>query len=439
MIRNSSRLHKGIIEMQSVFRGFLLTNDESFLTTYSRGIKEIPVLFQEGRRFIKDSPDQLVKLDSILLLHRNWIEYSSSLIAAKKASDNGLAYRDLFENKLRKQVGKNINDEISLKFREFDRYEYRIREARRNQLQESIEITKTYSIIFVFLTVIIGLMSTMYIVNHISRRITGMVDLAKSISHGNFTKVKDNKNDELTSLSVSLNSMSETLSKNIRELQKRNSELDQFGYVVSHDLKAPIRGIHNVIQWIEEDLHDELSVQMKKYFAIIRERIRRMEELITGLLDYARINREKPLKEPVDVNLLVKDLADLIIPPDFELLVDELPVLNTERIRLQQVFSNLISNSVKYTAAKKPRIDIKCKELKKVYEFSVADNGIGIAPDYHEKIFEVFQTLRDKNAKESTGIGLAIVKKIIDDQHCDIKVNSDAGKGAIFTFSWPKN
>ncbi|HEY1024231.1 MAG TPA: ATP-binding protein [Sphingobacteriaceae bacterium] len=443
IIRNSSRLHKGIIEMQSVFRGFLLTENESFLTTYYNGMNTLPRLFEEERRLLTESPEQLEKLDSIQYLHRQWIDYANAVIAAKREALNapgkGHLYQDIFENKLKKQLGKNINDEVTQKFREFDRFEYRVREARRSVLQTSIERTKTFSIIFVVLTVIIGLISTFYIVNFISKRITGMVDVAKNISNGQFTKVKDDQNDELTSLSVSLNSMSETLSKNIRELEKRNSELDQFGYVVSHDLKAPIRGIHNVIQWIEEDLHEELSGQMKKYFGIIRERIRRMEELITGLLDYARINREKPLKEPVDVNLLVKDLADLIVPKEFDLRIETMPVLTTERIRLQQVFSNLMSNSVKYTQASVPRIDITCREMKKVYEFSVADNGIGIAPEFHDKIFEVFQTLRDKNAKESTGIGLAIVKKIIDDQHCNISVSSDAGKGAAFVFTWPKN
>lgn len=141
-----------------------------------------------------------------------------------------------------------------------------------------------------------------------------MVNLANNISKGEFAIVKDNQNDELTSLSVSLNSMSETLSKNIKELEKRNKELNQFAYVVSHDLKAPIRGIYNVIQWIEEDLGKEVSAQMRKYLNIIPERIKRMEDLIHGLLDYARIGREKPLKEKVDVQTLIEDITELIAP-----------------------------------------------------------------------------------------------------------------------------
>jgi signal transduction histidine kinase len=439
IIRNSSRLHKTVIEMQSAFRGFLLTGDEAFLDSYYLGNRELPTLFADQRKLIENSKAQTVRLDSIKKLHLSWIEYSNTLIEAKKRVEaNPSVYDELFQNKLRKQVGKRINDHISTIFRDFDRAEYRIRETRRNALNLSIERTRTFSLIFIVLTVIIGILSTLYIVRLITKRIAMMVNLADNISKGEFAIVKDDKNDELTSLSISLNSMSETLSKNIHELEKRNKELNQFAYVVSHDLKAPIRGIYNVIQWIEEDLGNEVSAQMRKYLNIIPERIKRMEDLIHGLLDYARISREKPLKEKVDVDTLVKEIAELIIPKEFRLETHNLPVLKTEKIRLEQVFSNLISNSVKYSSGN-GRIVIKGKELNDHFEFSVKDDGIGIDPQFHGKIFEIFQTLREKHAKESTGIGLSIVKKIIDDQHCTIRVESDLGKGSTFTFTWPKN
>ncbi len=441
VIRNSTKLHKGIIDMQSAFRGYLLTSDTTFLELYYTGFKDLPPLFKLQRSLIINFDGQTKKLDSIRALHNQWIDYSNLLINAKKEAmtrpSSGL-YNDLFENKLRKQVGKNLNDQISDIFKDFDRAEYRVRELRRDVLSHSIERTRTFSLIFITLTVIIGIISTIYIVRLITKRIALMVSLANNISKGEFAIVKDNKNDELTSLSVSLNSMSETLSKNIRELEKRNKELNQFAYVVSHDLKAPIRGIYNVIQWIEEDLGDEVSSQMRKYLNIIPERIKRMEDLIHGLLDYARIGREKPLKEKVDVKRLIEDITDLFIPKGFKVDMFDLPVLITEKIRLEQVFSNLISNAVKYSKTN-GHITISCNELKNFYEFSVSDNGIGIDPQFHDKIFEIFQTLREKHAKESTGIGLSIVKKIIDDQHCTIKVSSESGKGSNFIFTWPKN
>jgi light-regulated signal transduction histidine kinase (bacteriophytochrome) len=249
--------------------------------------------------------------------------------------------------------------------------------------------------------------------------------------------VKDVRNDELTRLSLALNSMSGQLSKTISELEKRNIELDKFAYVVSHDLKAPVRGIHNVVKWIEEDMGNELSPQMKQYLGIISQRTKRMEDLINGLLDYAK-TREKGKPEETDVTALVTEIVEEIVPRTFHVDMIGLPVMFAERLKLEQVFTNLISNAVKYTQQEKGHIIVNAKELPNGYEFSVKDNGIGIDPEYHEKIFEIFQTLREKNEKESTGIGLAIIKKIIEDQHCTIRVNSTPGAGSEFIFTWPR-
>jgi signal transduction histidine kinase len=304
-------------------------------------------------------------------------------------------------------------------------------------LASSIRMTNTTSLIFLILTIIIGIVSTAYIVKVISQRIASMVRLAENISQGKFTTVHDTSDDELTGLSRSLNIMSDKLNKNIRELENRNEELNKFAYVVSHDLKAPVRGIHNVVKWIEEDLGHEISPEMRKYLTIIPQRTKRMEDLINGLLDYARIS-EKTHPEKINTKELVKEIADSIVPRSFKVEIEELPVVYSERIKLEQVFTNLISNSVKYTPAEGGQISVSSKEFKDHYEFSVKDNGIGIDPEYHDKIFEIFQTLREKNEKESTGIGLAIVKKIISEQHGVITVNSQLNKGAEFIFTWQK-
>jgi signal transduction histidine kinase len=441
IIRTSSNLHKSIIDMQAAFRGFLLTDDKTFLDLYRNGLTEIPRYFSDQKQLVENAQQDL-KLDTISALHAQWIDYADSLITAKlevlALNAPTRTYTNLFENKLKRQVGKKINDEITLRFREFDRHEYRIRENRREQLIASLDKTRVYSIIFLALTIFIGIICSVYIVSLISRRIASMVRLAESISKGNFSQVEDNKNDELTGLSKSLNVMSESLSKNIHELERRNKELNQFAYVVSHDLKAPVRGIYNVVQWIEEDMGDRISPELRRYLDFIPQRTKRMEDLINGLLDYAR-TREKTTAELIDTNYLVQEITESIVPREFKVEMNDLPKLYSERIKLEQVFTNLISNAVKYTPHDNGHIVISCKERQEFYEFSVKDNGIGIEPQYHEKIFQIFQTLREKNDKESTGVGLAITKKIIDDQHCTIKVKSQPGKGAEFIFTWTRN
>jgi signal transduction histidine kinase len=440
IMRNSTGLHKSIIEMQSSFRGYLLTADTQFLDGYKEGIIKIPILLAEQKKLIKENEAQLVMIDSIEQWHRQWNAYATLLIDAKNketaSEPDRKNYHLLFENQLKRKIGKKINDKISQQFLEFDRSEYKLRTFHRNNLISSIERTHTISSAFFLLTIISGIFSAVYIMRLISKRIKTMVELAENISKGKFITIKDNRHDELTSLSSSLNIMSDNLSRTIRELEKRNVELDKFAYVVSHDLKAPVRGIHNVIKWIEEDLGNELSPQMKKYLSIIPQRTQRMEDLINGLLTYARL-REKSALEKTDVRELVEEIVALIVPRSFKVEMNDLPVFATQRFKLEQVFTNLISNAVKYIHHEKGHIIISCQKFPDYYGFSIKDNGIGIEPEYHEKIFELFQTLREKDEKESTGIGLAIVKKIIDEQQGTIKVKSALNEGAEFIFTWP--
>lgn len=433
IIRNSNKTHKSIIEMQSAFRGFLLTDDYTFLDSYFIGLKRVPVLIKEQQHRIGEKNDQRSTLDSITTLHSNWVRYSEELIKSRKEMPD--SYKTLFNSSLKRHVGKNINDAIAEKFSRFDKIEYKKRRHHTEMLLISLRYAHTFSFIFLTLTVIVGLLSTIFIMYVTNKRITSMIRLAENISKGNFTVVKDTRNDELTALSKSLNRMSGKLDKNIHELKNRNAELNKFAYAVSHDLKAPIRGIHNVVSWIEEDLEKELSPELKRYLSIIPQKTRRMEALINGLLDYARLNL-KTAPEYINTNALVHEIADSIVPRNFKLEIGKLPDLVAERIKLEQVFANLISNAVKYTPQSDGLIRISCETFGNLHEFSVKDNGIGIAPEYHQKIFEIFQTLREQNEQESTGVGLAIVKKIIDDQQESIIVKSKLGEGAEFIFTW---
>ena len=259
--------------------------------------------------------------------------------------------------------------------------------------------------------------------------------MAESISNGNFIRIQDPYKDEMSSLSYSMNLMSANLELSISQLEVRNAELDKFAYVVSHDLKAPLRGIYNVIKWIEEDIGHELSTRMKKYLEIITNRTVRMERLINGLLEYARLRTESA-SESTDVHALVTDLVAELVPGTYQVDLVNLPTIITEKLRLEQVLSNLISNAVKFTPAVNGHIIISSIQKVQYFEISIQDNGIGIDPMYHDRIFEIFQTLREKNEEESTGIGLSIVKKILDEHNAKIYVTSFIGKGSTFTFTW---
>ncbi|MEJ7759339.1 MAG: PAS domain S-box protein [Gemmatimonadaceae bacterium] len=227
----------------------------------------------------------------------------------------------------------------------------------------------------------------------------------------------------------------------IAALARSNQELDQFAYVASHDLKAPLRGIANLSQWIEEDLGGALNGESKSQMEMLRGRVHRMEALIDGILQYSRAGRVRARPEAVDTGLLVAEVIDLLAPgPNVVTdVIPGMPVVNTERVPLQQVLLNLIGNAIKHTGRIDPVISIRWADAGELVEFTVSDNGQGIAPQYHDRIFAIFHTLEARDKVEGTGIGLSVVKKMVESKGGRVWLESDVGLGSTFHFTWPRN
>ncbi len=223
------------------------------------------------------------------------------------------------------------------------------------------------------------------------------------------------------------------------DLEQRNQDLDAFVHIVAHDLKAPLRGISNLSQWIEDDLEGVLTIDTRPQMVLLRSRVRRMEATIDGLLNYARIGHVDTQIEPVFVTELLAETIDSIDPPPtFSIVIDpDLPVFHTKWLCLSQVFTNLISNGIKHHHRLDGSIYISATKRDDFYEFIVADDGPGIDPEQHEKIFEIFQAVNPQNRSDSTGIGLAIVKKIIEAEGGKIWLKSQLGEGTKFYFTLP--
>jgi PAS domain S-box-containing protein len=223
-------------------------------------------------------------------------------------------------------------------------------------------------------------------------------------------------------------------------LKRSNEDLDQFAYVTSHDLKAPLRGIANLSQWVEEDLADKISAEGREQMHLLRGRVHRLEALINGILSYSRAGRLRDKAEQINLGKLFREVIELLAPPVNVVIAipPDLPVIETERVPLQQVFMNLISNAVKHADRINPLISITCVDTTEGYTFTVKDNGGGIAPEFHKRIWVIFQTLEARDKVEATGIGLSIVKKIVESRGGCVGIDSSLGAGASFHFLWPK-
>jgi light-regulated signal transduction histidine kinase (bacteriophytochrome) len=226
----------------------------------------------------------------------------------------------------------------------------------------------------------------------------------------------------------------------IRDLERSNRDLDQFAYAASHDLKAPLRGITNLSTWVEEDLGDSLNEASRKHLEQLRGRVARLESLIDGILSYSRAGQKRTAPERVDVRKLLRNIVDLLSPDNQAMvaIAPNMPSLMAEPVPLQQVFQNLIDNALKHGRTDQPRVHIDVADSGSFWDFSVRDNGQGIAPEFHERIWGVFQTLESRDKTGGTGIGLATVRKIVESRGGTTWVESSPGQGATFHVAWPK-
>lgn len=224
------------------------------------------------------------------------------------------------------------------------------------------------------------------------------------------------------------------------ELENSNKELEQLAYNASHDLKAPLRAIHQLSQWIAEELPDNPGGEITENLGLMQSRISRMQRMLDDLLEYARVGADREQADTT-VSKLVADVVLLAAPPErFTINVDLPPdEISINRVPLEQVLLNLVNNAIKHHDREDGRIDIRVRETSSELVFSVADDGPGIAGEYHAAIFDTFRTLQRKDDTESSGIGLAIVRRAVKQAGGSVSLESSDGDGATFTVRWPKH
>ena len=225
------------------------------------------------------------------------------------------------------------------------------------------------------------------------------------------------------------------------QLDRTTRELRDFAYIVSHDLKAPLRSIKTLIDWISTDYADKLDGEGRDQMGLLVNRVDRLSRLLEGVLEYSRIGRVLEPLVPVRLNDLVPEIIEALAPPDHiaVILENELPVIVTEPARIRQVFEHLIGNAIRFMDKARGVVTIRSSEDGDVWTFSVTDNGPGIPEQHYERIFKIFQTLAAKDEVDTTGVGLTLVQKIVEMYGGRVWLTSEVGKGSTFYFTYAKH
>jgi len=303
------------------------------------------------------------------------------------------------------------------------------------------------SLVVILLLMIIGIFAATILSRAITKPLKMLTVAADKVAAGEkTTTLAVSKTEEVETLTNAFNYMTEEIDKRDMSLRaaaehqkKTNEELDQFAYIVSHDLKAPLRAIKNLAAWIGEDLGDDVDDAIKEHMGLMNNRVERMDSLIKAVLEYSRVGRVAVEIEEVDIQQLIKDVVSDIAPDKgMSIKLPEMTgIIKTKKILLYQVLLNLLSNATKYHDREQGQIEISVTDAGGMHEFVVQDDGPGIPQAYQDKVFGIFQTLQARDKVESTGIGLSIVKKIIEEQGGAIWLESE-GRGSRFVFTWPK-
>jgi len=228
--------------------------------------------------------------------------------------------------------------------------------------------------------------------------------------------------------------------RHAEELERTSFENDRLLYAVSHDLRAPLRGVANLAAWIQEDLAEGKEEEVRQHVATLQGRVARMDDMLGAMLDYAKVGQQELTLESVDVGALLEEIAadpDLV-PASFALTWEPMPTLVTASNLLKGVLVGLIDNAVKHHDREAGKVTVSAEDGGQHWTFRVADDGPGIPGRYRQRVFHLFSTLRRRDEIEASGMGLAIIQKIVVSQGGRIAIEDVEPRGTAFVFTWPK-
>jgi signal transduction histidine kinase len=409
---------QGMTDAETGERGYILTGDDSYLVPYQRGLSEVRESGAAVRKLTADNPIQQNSLDALApviaerlreLQERIQVRRGSGLVAGATA--------------VREGAGKGYMDQVRATIGEMKREEERLLKLRSAELDASSRKTRTVlvlgeSLALLFLT-IAGL-----IVHTEMRRRSQAEEEVRKLNADLERKVAERTAE---------------LAERAKDLERSNMELQQFAYVASHDLQEPLRTIASFTQLLAKRYGDKLDDKAREFIAFAVDGSKRMQTLINDLLSFSRVGTQGrplvPVSTDAVLDAVLKSIKRGIEESRAIVTRDALPVVLADELQLSQLLQNLIGNAIKFRREGAPTVHVGAERTLTGWNISVRDNGIGVSPEYSDRIFVIFQRLHTKTQYPGTGIGLAICKKIAERHGGRIWLEPTPGGGSTFLFS----
>ncbi len=436
-------LNEDMLNAETGQRGYLLTLDDNYLAPYRTGVANIKDRLQRLRPLL-DNVETRSNLERMAPLIGAKLSELALTIALSKQGQQQTAL-----TLVRGNSGKHYMDEFRLISETTIDTESRLLTDLRLHLLDDFKKIFAAVILSGIAAIVLLFLTAKRTAQRLGQPVAALVQGIQAMAKGDLShRVKATADDEIGHICKAFNDMSDHLSAALqardsvqKELERSNADLDSFAYVASHDLKAPLRGIRNLAEWIAQDIQTTATEDSRDNLRLLRSRVDRLDSLLESLLTYSRVGRKIDDVEEVNTGKLIAEINDYLAPPEgFRITCEgEIPGLFTPKAPLEQVIRNLINNAIKHHDREQGQVVISAQEQGGYIEFRVEDDGPGIATEFHARVFQMFQTLKPRDQVEGSGMGLAIVKKAIEGFGGSVRVESDPPRrGSIFIFTWPR-
>ena len=436
-------LNEDMLNAETGQRGYLLTIDDNYLKPYRSGIDSISGRLRNLHTLLDNNESRSNLERMVPLIDEKLVELAQTIALSKQGQHQAAL------TLVRGNSGKQFMDEFRQISEDTINLELRVLVSERMRFLDEFQKILIGVILGGVSSIVLLFVTARRTVQRLGQPVAELVRGIEAMAQDDLSyRVTATTDDEIGHICNAFNDMSDRLSISVKariavqkELERSNADLDSFAYVASHDLKAPLRGIRNLVEWIAQDIQSTATEDSLDNLRLLRTRVERLESLLESLLTYSRVGRNIEAIEEVDSGKLVNDINDYLAPPEgFSIICSgQMPCLSTPKAPLEQVIRNLINNAIKHHDLAEGQVVISAIELDEYIEFRVEDDGPGIPTEFHARIFKMFQTLKPRDQVEGSGMGLAIVKKAVEGFKGSIRVESNPpSRGSIFIFTWPR-